>query len=376
MKETLSVRQTALLCSIMIFTSKLLILPSLFFHENKYGGFLCVVVVFIIELSILYFFIKLKEKYNNISLYDLLSSYLPKLIVKIIFIALLIFFSMKLLYILQENYHFLKVKLYSGRTTVTYLFCVIPVINALAYKGLKAYGRSLEIFYYIILIGLLFCALSWFSSLTSFGFNLYVNNGITGFFNGLYKFSFWFCDFLFFIMIIDKIKIENDYGKKIMRISIFSVMLYLLILFSFYYIYQSTSFFHAGAKMDILHFSSKIGFVGKLDLFAFGTGIFLLYFQGGIYLYCAKECYNKVLNLKNDTQAIIFINVIILLLFYFVFQNMDNSIFYFKEYLSHLAFVLGYGLPLLLLYRYLFNKETSKKSSPYNKKIYDNINVK
>jgi len=376
MNNTLSVKQTALLCSIMIFTSKLLILPSLFFKINKYGGVFCVLVIFAVELLILYFFIKLKEKHPNISLYDLLSSFLPKLIVKIIFIALFIFFATKFAYVLQENFHFLKLKLYIKGTVFKYFICTLPVINALAYKGLRAFGRSVEIFYYVILIGLLFCSFAWISSITNYGFNLYVNDGIRGFLNGCYNFSFWFCDFLFFLLILDKIKIENNYGKKFMTVSIYSVIIYLIFIFSFYYIYQSTSFFHTSAKMDLLHFSSKIGFVGKLDLFALGTGIFLLYFQCGMFLYCAKECYNKILNLENDTQAIIFINVIVILIFYFLFQNTDNAIMYAIAYLSHLSFALGYGLPLLLLFYFWFNKETNKKKSPYSKKIYNNVNVK
>ncbi|MDD3397077.1 MAG: hypothetical protein PHR96_00845, partial [Clostridia bacterium] len=263
----------------MLFASKLIILPSLLFKANGYGAILCLGFIFLTELLILYFFIKLKEKYNNNSLKEILSMYINKFFIKVVFIILFIFFIIKLDYVLQENFHYLKLALYDKATILVYLICIIPVINALVYKGLKAFGRSLEVFYYVIISGIVICSAIWISSLANFGFNIYENNGLIGFFNGVYNYSFWFCDFIFLFIIIDKIKIENNYGRKLMRYSIFSASVCFFIFFSFYYVYQSVSFFQSSALYDLIQFASRIGYVGKLDILALYPIMFIMFFQ-------------------------------------------------------------------------------------------------
>ena len=106
MKEMINPRQTAFFCSIMLFSSKLLILPSLLFKENGYGGIFCLAFALLFDLLILYLFIKLKEKYNNQTFKEILSAFLNKVFVKIILFILFAFFITRFIYILQENFHF------------------------------------------------------------------------------------------------------------------------------------------------------------------------------------------------------------------------------------------------------------------------------
>jgi len=374
MKEMISTRQTAFFCSIMLFASKLIILPSLLFKANGYGAILCLGFIFLTELLILYFFIKLKEKYNNNSLKEILSMYINKFFIKVVFIILFIFFIIKLDYVLQENFHYLKLALYDKATILVYLICIIPVINALVYKGLKAFGRSLEVFYYVIISGIVICSAIWISSLANFGFNIYENNGLIGFFNGVYNYSFWFCDFIFLFIIIDKIKIENNYGRKLMRYSIFSASVCFFIFFSFYYVYQSVSFFQSSALYDLIQFASRIGYVGKLDILALYPIMFIMFFQCAMFLYCSKECYKVILNTKNEVQPLFFINILAILLYYFFIQNPDNLLTYSTSLFNHLGVIVEYLLPLLLFIFFVFNKN-KEQNLVYKKKIIKNYKI-
>ena len=237
MKNAINVNQTAFFCSVMLLASKLLILPSLMFKSNAYGGLITIIVMFVFELAILFLLIKIKEKYPNNTFFDLLSSFCGVILTRIIYLVLFVFFVLKMIYVSHETFNFLKLVLYENADLFVYYICLLPVINALAYKGLKSFARTLEVFYFIIIVGVIICSLMWIPSITNLSFNIFENNGWSGLLQSLFKYGFWFCDFAFLFIILDKIKLENNFGTKIMRYSLFTMLIVIFMLFSYYFVY-------------------------------------------------------------------------------------------------------------------------------------------
>lgn len=370
MKNAINVNQTAFFCSVMLLASKLLILPSLMFKSNAYGGLITIIVMFVFELAILFLLIKIKEKYPNMSFFDLLSSFCGVILTRIIYLVLFVFFVLKMIYVSHETFNFLKLVLYENADLFVYYICLLPVINALAYKGLKSFARTLEVFYFIIIVGVIICSLMWIPSITNLSFNIFENNGWSGLLQSLFKHGFWFCDFAFLFIILDRIKLENNYGTKIMRYSIFTMAIIVFLVFSYYFIYQSSSFFHASAIFDIMQFSTRLGGVSKLDIIPTMVMMFLLFYQMGMFLYCAKSCYKNVLNTKNNVQALIFINILFILLNYFVFYNFEICIDVYSGIFSYFAILISVIIPFLFLLKLLFSK--SQKKNIFKKSIIKN----
>ncbi|MDD2227414.1 MAG: GerAB/ArcD/ProY family transporter [Clostridia bacterium] len=371
-KEKINIKQTAFLCFAMFFASKFLILPSLFFKENEYGGILCIAMILVVELFILYLLIKIKERYVNLSFYEIFSLFLPKFLIKFIYFLLFIFFVCKFLFTISEGFSFLKISLFEETTLLIFFVCVVPVINALAYKGLQAFARSLEIFFLLIVAGLFLSTTIWISSLSNFGLNIFQNNGFEGFLAGLYNYSFWFGDFIFLFVIIDKITIENNFGRKLMNYGILACIIYIVFVLSFYYIFQSASFFHTSAIYEVTQFSTRIGNVGKLDFIPIGTVMFLFFYNSAMFLYCSKDCLKRIITAVSDEQSLIFINIFCFILFYLHFQNLENMVAFATVYLRHFSAFIGYLIPFILLLFYLFGRGKAKIKSPYSKKIVKN----
>ena len=279
MTEKINSRQIALFCSMILFTSKLITLPSLMYQSNGSASIFVVILLFFIELMVLYFFIKLKEKYNNISLFNLIYNKIGKFFAKLIIFILFLFFIFKLLFVLEEKFSFLKQSLYGDATIMVFLICVLPIINSLVYKGLRSFSRTLEIFFPFIMAGFIFCTFIWISTTSNFGFDIFYNKGLGGFVDAFFSYTFWFGDFIFFIILLDKLKIQKNFGLIIMKYSIFSVVLTVIFYLSFFYIYQSSAFYHTDAILDIIQFSSELGNVGKLDIIALVSVMLILYFQ-------------------------------------------------------------------------------------------------
>ena len=81
--------------------------------------------------------IKQKKEFEQV-----FNKRLGKIVGKIIIFLLFAFFLFKFFYLLEENFSFLKQTLYTEATTLVYLICVLPVVNAMVYKGLKSFGRT------------------------------------------------------------------------------------------------------------------------------------------------------------------------------------------------------------------------------------------
>ena len=160
MRFSLSGRQAAMFCSVMILASKLLILPSLLFAANNTSAIFSVILIFLLEFGFLYFLIKLKQKNKNLSFFNIFKNKIGIFLTKIILFLLFLFFLLKTIYILQESFSFLKRTLYIDAPISLFLICVLPVATTFAYKGLKPFGRTLEIFYWFI-IGLLIYLPYW-----------------------------------------------------------------------------------------------------------------------------------------------------------------------------------------------------------------------
>lgn len=360
MENTLTGKQASLFCSLMVFSSKILILPSLFYETNKFSGIWCLVIFLTLEILFLNFLIRIKIKNPNISLIGIAKQKLGKIIVFLIFFAFFLFFFFKLLYILQECFSFFKKTLFAEATIFTYLLCVLPVISAMVYKGLKPFGRTLELFYLVIIVGFVFGTIIWLTQATDFSFAISSNNGLGGLANGLLDYAFWFGDFFFFVLFLDRINIKKDQVKSLYFYPISSAVVLVIFYFSYFFIYQTTSFTHVNAVIDVIQFATNIGSVGKLDIVQILVVMFLLFFNAGLHLFCITECLKNLLPLRHRAQPLIIANTITIPLFFYLRNNINNVVIFYSEIMKYFSIFMFYIMPLILIFLYVIAKNKPK----------------
>lgn len=359
MKNNLTCHQTALFCSIIFLSGKLILLPALFFGANKLGGIFSLVLIMAIELVFLYVLLLLKKRNKNLDFYSTFRNKLGVVVTKIIFFILCVFFFLKFIYLLDEVFIFLKEKLYTNSTMFVYLICILPVVNALVYKGLQAFGRTLEIFYFCIISGIVICLVIWFISISDLSFLYFTNKGFSGFLNCIYSYSFWFCDFVFLYVIIKNVKVDSNGIKHIMRYSISTAFIIFIFFLAYFLLYQTASFTHTNAILDVIQFSSEIGNVGQLDLIPILVIMVSIFYQLGMFLYCCKDCLMKVIKFGHGAQPLIVINFITFILMYIIYNNPNVlNIVYSSDIISILALFVSFVLPLLFII-FIGNKKTN-----------------
>ena len=350
MRSSLSGRQAALMCSVMILASKLLNLPSLLYTANRTSAIFSAIIIFAFEFIFLIFLLKIKKKHPNKSFFNFFENKIGKFLTKIILIILFLFFIFKIAYVMQESFFFFKRSLYTSIPISLYLICVLPVVSAFAYRGLKPLGRSLEIFFWVILGLLIFSTVVWLISVSDFALTITNSNGWSGFLNATFNHTFWFGDLVFLMFVVDKVQLEENSQKQILFYSGFTMLWVLAFLVVYFIAFQTTAFTHPFAILNIIQFVSDFGTVGKFDILPITSVMLVIFFQLGILLVCAVNCIEKVIPFKQKGQTLIAINALLVLLSYIIFNNANSVTLFYGDFLMWLSLFVAYGTTTLFLF--------------------------
>lgn len=349
MRSSLSPRQAGIMCSLMILSSKLLILPSILYTENQTSAIFSALIIFALEIIFLFFLLKIKKKHPNKSFFNFFENKIGNFLTKIILFLLFLFFIFKIVYVMQESFYFFKRSLYTAIPISLFLICVLPTVNAFAYRGLKPLGRTLEIFFWVIFSLLIFSTLAWLLTGTDLAFTITNNSGLGGFLTATFRHTFWFGDFVFLMFIIDKVKLEKKFQKQIF-LYVGITIAWVLVFFVMYFIaFQTTAFTHPFAILNITQFISDFGTVGKFDILTITAVMLAMFFQLGILLICATNCFEKIIPFKHKGQTLIALNAILVLTAYIILNNANSITVFYGNFLFWLSIIVVYGISLAFL---------------------------
>ena len=346
--RTISASQAGMLCTIIILANKISLLPALLFEGAKSDGFFVAILLFAIELCILGVFFMLKYKFPELSLKQILEKHVGKVVTKIIFFVFMGFFLFKLLLSYSVGYIYIKQHVYQGEFALFALICFIPVINHAVVKGLRVFSRTIELYYYVLCVGIIIClAVGFASGLKS---PLFFTSTPKLFFSTAFKHLFSFGDFLFLFLIIDKIELKKGQSKKLLRFVAVGIFFVLAILYIFYSLYQVTAFMHNNALADIMVSSTQFNSVGRLDVFAMATRMFLSFFEMEIFHFAFSESFCNFFTRLGRTYSVIVFDIIFAVVYFVLVGRFENMITYTESWLPYLGLVANYVIAILLLF--------------------------
>jgi len=323
MINEINVKQTGILMSIVMLADKFVILPSLTFYKAGFAGIFVTIFLLSLDLLIFYLIIKFKERHQDSKVDQVLVNSVGKFFTKLVYIILFAYFLMRILLLLNENFTFLKDLVYEDASFFLFILCLLPVVNAMTFTGLRSMGRSAQFFYWFVVAGLI---ISMMAGVFSSSFNLPTIKFNKQMLSAPLKLCFWFSDYLFFFLIVDKIKLEKNYGTTIMRYLIFTAVLLVVLNLIFVGLHDVDTFIYKGALADIIQFSSISPGIGKIDIVAVLTKMFVIYFQFGVMFYCLKEALNNIVGNLNIYHSIILLDFIILSIEYFCLVTMEKIV--------------------------------------------------
>lgn len=360
MKDKITTRQTAIIASILIFANKILTLPSLLYEYAKGDAFLVFLTMFCLDIGVLFIFFGLKKKYKTESFFEILSKKLTKPIAIIIYTIMIAYFFLDLLLNFNVTGAYFKSQIYHTDERLTFVIISVVIFSIVVAGGLRGLARTYEFFYFPIILGLVICIIISF-----FNYSkplILFDSDFNSFFTACYKYIFSFGDVMILFLIMDKIQFDEKSEKTILMYVIPSMGIILLGVFMFYSLFPNTAFLHANAVSDIILLSPEIFNLGRLDIIAVTTVMFLTLCQVCIYVYILCDLMRKIIPNLSLKLSIFFVSLIFLMLYATVFNNIDFVIDFARTWGVYLGIFFQYFLPIVCSF-FLIGKSKNKEAS-------------
>ncbi len=343
--RTINAWQTAIILFVLLFANKILVLPSLIYEEAGLEGFLIPIFLFIVEFGLLFLFFLLKNKFPNQSFSDLIRKYCGKIVATAVFVLFMIFFLAKSVLIYNITYVFFRNLIYKDSGNILFLFCFLPVVNHLAISGERVMGRTMQLFFPIILLTVVFCICVGFFGINSSPL-LFESNGLDIFLTTIKHVSS-FGDVLFLFVIMDKIKIKKGEWKIVFSLAGLSAVLICLVVGVFIFSYTYTSFMHPFAIFELMSYVKDYGGIGRIDIFSMMLIIVLAYFHLAIYLKGFMSSFDFVFKRVGSVYSVLTFDIAFVFAINFFVLNLSKTIIYGENYLSYLSIVSFVIVPLV-----------------------------
>ena len=356
--EKVKLRQICFCLIAFATVTKIIVLPSFIAGYAKENLWLSILFTFILESITIFFILKISDKFNGLTFYQILKKNCGNTPTKIILLLYSLYFLVKAYVPILEQKSYIEIALYET-THVVWIFAPIFLISCFfSYKGLKTVGRVsdfsiwLTIFSIFILLCLSIPACD-FSNLLPF-----VGVPIKNILQGTRFSLLWFFDSTYLLFFIGKYKKERLSKTKIML----SYLIVSLIVITFFCILYcefgplTERQYFAPIKMGKYYLS--ISNTGRIDYIAGFILAIVCVFATTLPLVFSSLCLSHVFNFKHKIFPCLIANGIMTVLF-FTTQNFFFNVFDFiLNYGVYFLLFMAYAVPLITLF---FKKgQTSK----------------
>ena len=347
MNQTISARQTAILASILLFANKILVLPSLLYEISSADGFFIFITLLATEFIILFIFFKIKTIFPRENFYQIIKQYFGIITAKLFYFLLILYFFFKILLIFNISYIYFHIQVYIDAAYYLFLFCFLVIMTTCVFRGIRPLARGAEFFYFLIISCLIFIILLSFANYDRFP--LFFDSNPANYFKGVFNNLFCFGDMLVLFVIMDRVQFKRKDKIMFLRYVFTSAIILLLIYFMFYSIFGQTSFINKNAISDIITFSYRFIDLGRLDIIAIITVMFLSFLQLSVYFFAFCQCFMSLFSKLSLTYTVCVFDLAFVAVVASSIVNYLAAINLGTTVMCYFALVLHFVLPILVL---------------------------
>ncbi len=358
MRSEISSKQLGTLIFYSFTTIKFINLASLIFQRSADVAFSIYMLLTVVDALVFAGVLWFIKNHAGMSFYVYLSGKIGIFFTKIVYFLIFIFFILRISTFLSGNFAFLRDAIFATASQYFYLAIIIPVIVALGYSGMKAFSRTCEFFFPVILLGVVICLLLGFFS-GSFEFPYFsLDISASKFFSDTFSFSYWFGDALFLLLFMDKIQVDKDYIYNSFKYTIVSFVVVFLYGFCFYGMFNTTAFYHSYGIYEMSIFGPNTFDIGRLDIIPVISMMFLIIIQSTILFRAAMHALCDFAGAKKNRNigAVVLCTLAIVVLCFFVFYNDERAINFMNSDYKWVANFIAYVVPLFAVIVSLFKR--------------------
>ena len=350
MHEKVSTRQTGIMLFFVIFSTKLLTLPSLFYQRAQDKALFAVILGLLIDFLSLIFVYKFIVNNKGKSLYEVLKNKLTGIVAKIIYVCIFLFFFIKIVFIINGGFVYVRDSVFTQSDLFLFFIVFASICNLLSYNTNKALGRTCEFFFPLIFVLILLCIFLGFQSdlLTIPKFDIFKPWGQI--LSSNLNLLVFFGDPLFLLLMCDRIEFDNKFKKNIFKYSGFAYISIFLIYFLFYGIYGETSIMHEFVLGDIIAFTFNVTDLGRLDIIPVVAILFIFYIQGSIFFKCCFKSVKEILGKEYKNWVYAIFNIVLVITIFYLLNSIEKTLYFTQSFFKWITLFLCIILPIVLLF--------------------------
>jgi len=351
--------QAGILLFILLFANKILLLPSLLYEGAKMESIFVPVILFLLEIGLLFLFYKLKMKYPTEKFSEIVKKHFGKTVKVVLYICLAIFFLSKAILLYNVTYVFFRNLIYKDAGNFLFLFCFIPIINHMAICGLRVMGRTAQLFFPVIVIIVIFCLIVGVFDITSAPL-WFEGSALDVLKIGLKHISS-FGDVIFLFVIMDRVRVKKGDWKILFSLASVAAILVIAIAFIFMLSYTYTSFMHSYALFEIMSFVKEYGGLGRIDIISMVVIVLFSYFHLAIYLKSFMFSFQEIFPKISEIYSVLTFDLLFLVVVEFFIVNLESTIFYSESILPYVTIISFAVIPIFSTI-FIFTKK--RKEAP------------
>lgn len=357
MKKLVSTRQFVLILILNMITLKVIVLPNLFTQVFGRDSYLYIAFMLLLDFLVLLTFLYLKNKFREMSYYEVLEHLLGKIGAKFIMFCFFAFFLNKACAIFETNYVYLNENLYTIFNWYTFSFAVMLLVIFNFLQGVNAFARTCEILVPIIFLGFIISIV--IGSVQADFSNLMpvMEKGLNP---EVFDFSFWFGDPIIFIVFFGNIKLGKRTDVKIITTEVITIFLIIAFFAVFYAKFNNSSVCHTNAISDLTQVSPSMSDVASFDWILILIWDIALCIYFSINILGAFYSFRQICCGFNQFFIVCGIIVTVFLIVYLNHFNISFAVYFNLKYFKYPCIFIQYALPVLIFSVGLFKRNKEK----------------
>jgi len=359
--DKISTKQAGIIIFLSIISLKAVVFPAVLYFYAGIGGYVTVFFALIIDGLLLLSYLYTMKQNPNMTFFDIINSFCGKIIGKIVFMLIFLYFITKTFLLMKSTYNFFVQVVYDKLNWTHFLIATLFFILFVLNKRLRVFGRCGEAVFWLIFISINFVLI-----VSSFNIDItrvlpFMPNGAEPVFTAGIRTAFAFGDYTIIILLMGNIKYTEHTNKKITMYAFMgiSTVLNLFIVFLCAFGYTATNQNLAIADLSLyIDFAST---VSRLEWIAVFSWTITLVIQMVMYAFSAKTTLSNILP-KTKPKTIAIIIVSLLAIAYIIpgisIQGLVQLLLSYE--FGIFAIIIQVGIPLLLLIISLIQKRRNR----------------
>ena len=366
--------QAGLILALFSVALKLSVLPAMFNDYASNNSYVACLFALIIDFVLCLIVITIIIKIPNKTFFELISDVFSKPIAIILNAILMGYFIIKSLIALLELHDYYIASLFEELNPLFFIISFLFLLLWLFGKSFRNLGRSLQIFFWPMAIGLLFTLIFPISDIQLTNLLPLFQNGMYQIFNSIFHTAFAFDDYIILLLLMGRIKVDKNTRKTLLTylLSIF------FFVFSFYVVFVG-SFGNTAVNQSLalnelpLHnpFSTALGRLEWLTIIIW-TAILLL--QSAVLGKCSCSCFDSIFNSYDKKVSPPVIVGILGIGIFFTYLKLYDVIKFVTSTPFNIALISFHGvlITILIISAITTHNKTNHKGA-YNEKHVEKV---